>query len=842
MNPASQSNVELSGLLAQEALQNMSAGVSISDDAGYIVYTNRAEDQLFGYQPGELIGRHFTTCRTYPIEVSDLFRSAGTWAGECLCHRKDGRPFYTFTRISVSKANGKTYGIFVNDDITERKSAEDAVRTSERHYHRLFESTGEGILVVNRTGHYVDCNASFCRILKASRQRLMGAHFSEFIPPDRLAEAEKAFKDLTSGTSTRVDFPLRADDGSIVQLTWTSSFGSVADLYFTGRIAMDEALEARDETHREAGLPEDLSNPLRASLGRVFETGKIDVSDFELPSPLGKRHFQGTAVFEFPQGGDVSSVLSIVHDATGQKEAEEERRASEIRFQALADTAPVLIWMAGSNRQCVWFNRTWLRFTGQTLGRDCENGWTESIHPEDRERCLRVYRDCFDARENFTLEYRRKRYDGQYRWLIDTAIPMYVPAGEFTGYMGTCLDITDQKTNEQRLQETADRLSVALSASGMGDWSWDAPTDLVTLSERAAAILAVPLDSPMTGIQIRELLHPEDRERVLREVERATAQKEHYAIESRLSGELRENRWVFAAGRYVIRPDGSLGGIHGVLQDITERKALLAREQDARATAELLNSVGPLLAAELNPDRLMQSVTDLGTKLIGADFGALFHNVVNDRGESYMLYTLSGVPREAFSSFPMPRNTEVFAPTFRGDGILRSDDITKDPRYGKNAPYEGMPEGHLPVRSYLAAPVISRSGEVLGGLFFGHSQTGVFTVRHEAIVAGIAAQAAIAMDNARLFEQLRRERMRVEEGNMALRRANFDLEQFAYSASHDLQEPLRIVSIYSQMLKKKFSGQFGATADEYLSYTIQGAARLENLVRDLLEYTKASSL
>src|SRR6185369_9938052 len=106
--------------------------------------------------------------------------------------------------------------------------------------------------------------------------------------------------------------------------------------------------------------------------------------------------------------------------------------------------------------------------------------------------------------------------------------------------------------------------------------------------------------------------------------------------------------------------------------------------------------------------------------------------------------------------FPMPRNTEVFAPTFRGDGIVRSDDVTKDPRYGKNAPHHGMPKGHLPVRSYLAVPVISRSGDVLGGLFYGHSAPGVFTERSETLVAGIASQAAIAIDNARLFESARR--------------------------------------------------------------------------------------
>src|ERR687894_2268958 len=103
-----------------------------------------------------------------------------------------------------------------------------------------------------------------------------------------------------------------------------------------------------------------------------------------------------------------------------------------------------------------------------------------------------------------------------------------------------------------------------------------------------------------------------------------------------------------------------------------------------------------------------------------------------------MLYTLSGVPREAFAHFPMPRATNLFGPTFRGEGTIRLDDVRQDARYGRNTPYTGMPEGHLPVASYLAVPVLSRSGDVLGGLFFGHAERGVFGERHERLVEGLA--------------------------------------------------------------------------------------------------------
>jgi len=192
---------------------------------------------------------------------------------------------------------------------------------------------------------------------------------------------------------------------------------------------------------------------------------------------------------------------------------------------------------------------------------------------------------------------------------------------------------------------------------------------------------------------------------------------------------------------------------------------------------ELLNEVGTALAAEIDLERAVQVVTDAATRLSGAAFGSFFYNVADAAGESYTLYTLSGAPREAFSKFPMPRNTEVFAPTFHGTGIVRSPDITNDPRYGKNAPYHGMPPGHLPVRSYLAVPVVARSGEVLGGLFFGHSQADVFGERAERIVGAIASQAAIAIDKARLYRAAQEEIERRRRIEAALRDSEQSLER-----------------------------------------------------------------
>lgn len=180
-----------------------------------------------------------------------------------------------------------------------------------------------------------------------------------------------------------------------------------------------------------------------------------------------------------------------------------------------------------------------------------------------------------------------------------------------------------------------------------------------------------------------------------------------------------------------------------------------ARLREQTQLTDTLHAVGRALSAELDLERLLQVATDAATIVTGARFGAFFYNMTAPDGRTRTMYTTAGAPREAFDRFGLPRSTGVFEPTFRGTTVVRSDDITADPRYGHNAPHHGLPEGHPPVRSHLGVPVVSRSGEVLGGLFFGHEDVGVFEERDERLAVGIAAQAAVAIDNARLYEHER---------------------------------------------------------------------------------------
>jgi PAS domain S-box-containing protein len=160
----------------------------------------------------------------------------------------------------------------------------------------------------------------------------------------------------------------------------------------------------------------------------------------------------------------------LVHRAR-RRRAEAALRESEAHFRIMADTAPVMIWRSGPDKMCDFFNLPWLSFTGRTLVQELGDGWSQGVHPDDFPSCLKTYTTAFDARESFSMEYRLRRHDGEYRWVLASGVPRWEADGTFAGYIGSCIDLTDRKQAERVMQETDAELSRLSRLTALGEFA-----------------------------------------------------------------------------------------------------------------------------------------------------------------------------------------------------------------------------------------------------------------------------------------------------------------------------------------------------------------------------------
>src|SRR6058998_8147 len=203
--------------------------------------------------------------------------------------------------------------------------------------------------------------------------------------------------------------------------------------------------------------PEDRER-MQLVVQHMSEHGGVDhESEYRITRPDGStRWIAGYGSVELDEDGKPAFARGVSRDITLRKNAEEELRESEARFRAMADTAPVMIWVSGADKLCTFFNKGWLDFTGRPLEEELGNRWAEGVDREDLDRCVSTYENSFNARQPFTMEYRLRRSDGEYRWVLDTGTPRFAPDGAFLGYIGSCIDITERKLAEEKFRLVLD--------------------------------------------------------------------------------------------------------------------------------------------------------------------------------------------------------------------------------------------------------------------------------------------------------------------------------------------------------------------------------------------------
>jgi len=286
--------------------------------------------------------------------------------------------------------------------------------------------------------------------------------------------------------------------------------------------------------------------------------------------------------------GRVSGVLGTYMDITPIKAAEDALRNSEARFRELAEAAPVLVWLAGNDRKVKYFNRQWYEFTGRSADQELGDGWRNGVHPDDRDACVSVCMDAHLNRTRYEMEYRLKAADGSYRWIVDRGVPRFGEGGEFLGFIGGCMDITEQR----EARESSTRSEAALQATSelarVGGWELDLETSKLAWSETVRKILEVDDRFAVTLDSAVNFFEPQVRPAILGAVDRAGARGEPFDLELPMVTASGRRLWVRLMGR-VSGEGEKVTRLVGMFQDITElRQARERAEAASRAKSEFL--------------------------------------------------------------------------------------------------------------------------------------------------------------------------------------------------------------------------------------------------------------
>jgi PAS domain S-box-containing protein len=292
--------------------------------------------------------------------------------------------------------------------------------------------------------------------------------------------------------------------------------------------------------------------------------------------------------------------VGVFRDLTRRNAMQAARRQAELaliesqqRFLSLADTAPVMIWVAGTDKGCTFFNKPWLNFTGRTIDQEMGNGWADGVHPEDLDRCLGIYNSAFDARRTFQMEYQLRRSDGEYRWILDSGSPLY-REGEFAGYIGSCIDVTEHRRIEERLRASEIRLLDAQRLAKVGNWELDLEANSIHWSDEMFRIFG--RNEPPHGFKgFLKMVHEKDREKLLETNYRARATGDPLDVEYRIVRPDGEIRFVRSIGEVIKDQQGAVVRMSGAAQDITDQvlaRDLLRESEQRLKRAERLSHVG----------------------------------------------------------------------------------------------------------------------------------------------------------------------------------------------------------------------------------------------------------
>ncbi len=493
-------------------------------------------------------------------------------------------------------------------------------------------------------------------------------------------------------------------------------------------------------------------------------------------------------------------------------------RESQEYFHIIADSAPIMVWITGPDSRATFFNKAWLDFTGRTMDEELGDGWLEDLHPDDAERCWQTYLEAFATRQDYTAEYRLRRADGEYRWVLDSGRPWYTPCDDFAGYTGSCIDITDRKEAEKQYHEIFEATSDGLIIN-------DANSGIIVEANPAACRMHGYSREEFIGLHPTRIIHP-DFHNAFSDYLQTIRRGGSFQTEAK---DLRKDGTSFHVAVHGT-PIMYRGKPHvlGVVRDVTERvEAYQLLEQRVRErTRELstLLGVSHTVASTLELEPLLCLILDQ-IKFV-ADYAGATIFTVEGQEATILAYRGPASADQALGlQFSLDQARAIWELLVRRQPVLIDDILDDSPlaQAFRTALGPKLASTFSYVRSWMAVPLILKE-ELIGLLSLSWYEPGHYTTRQAELALALASQAAVAIGNARLYGQARTLAALQERQRLA-RELHDSVSQMLYS--------IALSARTARILLDRDPSRVGEVLDDVLGLAKAGLAEMRALIFEL---------